>query len=148
MIIASSLNRLDTHRDKCTHAILISDQQKALRVVYHIVIKGDDSKNIAFGQQICITTFRFHSKNTMPETLQPETLHKNLVYSPFRNARALLSTIGFGGAMIQRVCSNSDAICKDLDWSPTYDQWSFLPVKSFLHSPNAKICAVCTNKLT
>ena len=27
--------------------------------------------------------------------------------------------------MVQRACSNGDAICKDPGSSPTYDQWSF-----------------------
>ena len=36
-----------------------------------------------------------------------------------------------GGAM---ACSNGYAIYKDLGFSPTYDQWSFLTVTRFLHS--------------
>ena len=38
---------------------------------------------------------------------------------------------GLGGAMVSAL---GYAICKDLGSSPTYGQWSFLPVTWFLHS--------------
>ena len=54
--------------------------------------------------------------------------------------------------MVQRASSNGHAICKDLGSSPTYDQWSFPPVKGFFHSkksnPNTKIWAMCLNNLS
>ena len=53
--------------------------------------------------------------------------------------------------MVQHAWSNGHAICKDLGSSPTYNQWSFSPVKRFLHSiidPNANICAMRSNILS
>ena len=58
---------------------------------------------------------------------------------------------GLGGEMVWSACSNGHAMLKDLGLSPTYDQWSFPPVKRFFHSQksnsNATICAMCPNNL-